>query len=146
MKKSGTGADFLNRGQTPISCRVHPTLRLAYEKAEYVVSGMVFHIGQPCAELDIETTAAYITAANPHSKPQSVQKNDLAHHRLLSLVARYESIPAESRDPVRQFPPEKGLLVLGIDRYDAMAVGRVLGQNAIVFIERNRVPELVVLV
>jgi hypothetical protein len=128
MKKSGTGADFLNRGQTPISCRVHPTLRLAYEKAEYVVSGMVFHIGQPCAELDIETTAAYITAANP------------------SLVARYESIPAESRDPVRQFPPEKGLLVLGIDRYDAMAVGRVLGQNAIVFIERNRVPELVVLV
>ena len=121
-----------------------PGLRLAYEKADYIVSGMTLHIGQPCG-LQIDTTAAYITAANPHSQVQSALENELAHQRLQGLVSGYSSLPAESRDPVKQFPPEKGLLVLGIQRYDAMAIGRVLQQNAIVFIEKNRPPELVVL-
>ena len=124
-----------------------PELRLAYEKADYLASGISFHVAVPSRELDslIATTASYITAANPHSKVKSPLENQIAHARLQSLVAGYASHPAESRDPVRQFPPEKGLLVLGITRYDAMAVGRVLEQNAIVFIEKNRPPELLVL-
>ena len=121
-----------------------PDLRLAYEKADYVFGGMTFHIGEPCS-LPVETTAAYITAANPHSKVKSPLENQIAHARLQSLVAGYASHPAESRDPVRQFPPERGLLVLGISRYDAMSIGRVLEQNAIVFIEKSRPPELIVL-
>ena len=121
-----------------------PDLRLAYEKADYVCGSETFHIGEPC-KLAVETTAAYITAANPHSQVKSPLENQVAHARLQSLVAGYPCHPAESRDPVRQFPPERGLLVVGISRYDAMAVGRVLEQNAIVFIERNRLPELIVL-
>jgi hypothetical protein len=122
-----------------------PDLRLAYEKADYVVGDVIFHIAQPNNALEVETTAAYITAFNPHSKVQSPEKNRLAHERLKGLVAGYPSCPAESRDPVRQFPPEKGLLVLGIQRPEAMAIGRVLQQNAIVFIEKSRPPELIVL-
>ncbi|HYG55319.1 MAG TPA: DUF3293 domain-containing protein [Burkholderiales bacterium] len=123
-------------------------LRLAYEKADYVVSGVRFHIGDPNPELDalVATTAAYITAANPHSKVQSPLHNEMAHERLRALVAAYPSLPAESRDPVKQFPPEKGLLVLGIALADAMTIGRVLEQNAIVFVEKHRPPQLVVLV
>ena len=69
----------------------------------------------------------------------------MAHARLEGLTVHYRTRAAESRDPVKQFPPEKGLLVLGIQKADAMAIGRILGQNAIVFIEKNRPPELVVL-
>jgi hypothetical protein len=127
---------------------MRPDLRLAYEKADYAVSGVIFHIGQPSTALDrmVRTTAAYITAANPRSKLKSPLENQVAHARLQQLVARYVCQVAESRDPVRQFPPEKGLLVFGIGRYDAMVAGRVLEQNAIVFIEKGRPPELLVLV
>ena len=126
-------------------------LRLAYEKAHYVVAceqDVLVRIGEPNAALDalVSTTAAYVTGANPRSRVRSALENDLAHGRLRSLVAPYASLAAESRDPVRQFPPERGLLVLGIALADAMAIGRVLGQNAIVFIAKGRAPELVVLV
>jgi hypothetical protein len=122
-----------------------PDLRLAYEKADYVVGDVVFHINEFNAALEVKTTAAYITAANPHSQVKSAFENNMAHARLTELTRHYPTCPAESRDPVRQFPPEKGLLVLNIQRAEAMAIGRILEQNAIVFIERSRAPELVVL-
>jgi len=122
-----------------------PDLRLAYEKADYVVGGVTFHIGEPC-KLPVETTAAYITAANPHSQVKPSLENEMAHGRLRALSSRYRSFPAESLDPVRQFPPERGLLILGIERWEAMSIGRILGQNAVVFMEKNGVPELLVLV
>ena len=122
-----------------------PDLRLAYEKADYVAGDVVFHINQPHTGLDVNTTAAYITAANPRSRVRSALENELAHRRLESLVAGYRCKAAESRDPARQFPPEKGLLVHDIGLAEAMAVGRILGQNAIVFIAGSRPPELVVL-
>jgi hypothetical protein len=37
------------------------------------------------------------------------------------------------------------VLVLGMAREDAVALGRALDQNAIVFVERGKAPELVLL-
>ena len=49
------------------------------------------------------------------------------------------------RDPQGRWKPERSALVVGIPRADAEGVGRAFGQNAIVFVERGRAPELLLL-
>ena len=43
------------------------------------------------------------------------------------------------------WPPEKSLLILGIDREEARELGSQFGQNAIIFGERGGSPELLML-
>jgi len=135
---------------------VSPDQIAAYRKAEYVVFAMpeiVLRIGEPNPDLDelLEAdgaiTAAYLTAANPRGEPASVADNDIAG------TALHESLLAdglicyggEGRDPEGRWTPEPSLLVLGISRTRAEAIGREFEQNAIVFVHKGRAPELVML-
>jgi len=59
--------------------------------------------------------------------------------------AGYRCFEGEGRDPQGRWKPERSALVVGIPRAGAESVGRAFGQNAIVFVERGRAPELVVL-
>jgi putative PIN family toxin of toxin-antitoxin system len=54
-------------------------------------------------------------------------------------------LEGEGRDPEGRWVAEPSLLVLGIAREEAQALGRQLEQNAIVFVEKGRAPELVLL-
>jgi len=126
----------------------------AYEKALYVVFGkpeLVLRIGEPNPDLDelLEAegaaTAAYITAANPRGEAMSAWKNEIANAALVQSLAGYRCFEGEGRDPEKRWTPERSVLVIGISRPDAEAVARVFGQNAIVFVEKGRSPELVVL-
>src|SRR6266852_3089723 len=132
-----------------------PGLIAAYEKALYVVFGkpeLVIRIGQPNADLDEllaaegAATAAYITAANPRGVATSAWKNEIANAALVQTPTKagYRCFEGEGRDPQGRWKPERSVLVVGISRADAEGVGRVFEQNAIVFIERGRAPELVV--
>jgi hypothetical protein len=130
-----------------------PELRKKYEAAHYAVFGepeLVFHIGQPHADLDAlleyheSTTAAFVTAFNPYGERQSEEDNEAAHQDLhhsewLSGCATYEG---EGRDAAGKHR-EASLLVVGIPHEDAAALGEELGQNAIVFIEKGKAPALV---
>jgi hypothetical protein len=133
-----------------------PELIAAYEKALYVVFGtpeLVIRIGQPNPDLDelLEAegaaTAAFITAANPRGEVTSSWKNEMANAALVQTQtqAGYACFEGEGRDPQGRWTPERSALVVGIPRQDAEAVGRAFGQNAIVFVERGRAPELIVL-
>jgi len=128
----------------------------AYEKALYVVFGtpeLVIRVGEPSADLDelLEAegaeTAAFVTAANPHGQVTSAWKNEVANAALVETQAKagYRCFEGEGRDPQKRWKPERSALVVGIARADAEAVGRAFGQNAIVFVERGRAPELVLL-
>lgn len=128
----------------------------AYEKALYVVFGqpeLVIRIGEPNADLDElleaegSTVAAFITAANPHGKATSAWKNEVANAALVESLAKagYRCFEGEGRDPQKRWKPERSALVIAIPRADAVNVGRVFGQNAIVYVERGRAPELVLL-
>jgi uncharacterized protein DUF3293 len=128
----------------------------AYEKAQYVVFGapeLVIRIGEPSPDLDelLEAegaaTAAYITAANPRGEPASAWLNEIANAALVQsqTQAGYACFEGEGRDPQRRWTPERSVLVVGIPRADAEAVGRAFGQNAIVFVQKGRPPELVLL-
>ena len=127
----------------------------AYQNADYVVFAepeFVLKIGEPSRRLDAlleqegATTAAFLTAANPRSKPQSPAKNAAALSALDQLVAasRYPWRAGEGREPDGSWV-EPSRLVIGIYRDNAEAHGRPFGQNAIVFIEKGGPPELVVL-
>ena len=131
-------------------------LRQAYENADYAVffePELVLRIGETSERLArlMEfmhvPTAAFITACNPGSRRRAAAENAAAAEALEGLVdaAGYPRYRAEGRDPEGRLPPEPGLLVLGIHRENAEALGRLFGQNAVVFVERGRAPELLFL-
>jgi hypothetical protein len=133
-----------------------PDLLAAYTNALYVVFGapdLVIRIGEPNDVLDAvmdeegADTAAFLTAANPGGGLQEKRANELscaALHQALA-DAGYACFLGEGRDPEGDWPPEPSVLAVGISRREAAVIGRSYEQNAIVFIERGKAPELVVL-
>jgi hypothetical protein len=130
-----------------------PELLEAYRRTHYVVFGepeLVLRIGERSADLDelLEAedaaTAAFITAANPGGKKRGRWENEVANAALVrsQAGAGFRCFEGEGRAPDRSWT-EKSVLVVGISRADAEIVGRAFGQNAIVFAERGRAPELV---
>jgi hypothetical protein len=133
-----------------------PELIAAYEKALYVVFGtpeLVIRIGEPNPDLDelLEAedaaSAAFITAANPRGEATTPWKNEIANAALVQTQtqAGYRCFEGEGRDPQKRWKPERSVLVVGVSRPDAESVGRAFEQNAIVFVEKGRPPELVLI-
>ena len=127
-----------------------PQLIHAYECALYAVEGgPVLRIGEPSAALDRllkvhgAATAAFVTAANPRGEARSHAANEAAMAALKPALA-WPWLPAEGRDAGGRWR-ETSVLLLGISRAEAAALGRRLEQNAIVFAERGGVPELVLM-
>lgn len=132
-----------------------PELLEAYRGTDYAVFGepeLVLRIGEPSPGLDElldaegATTAAFITAANPRGKRRGAWENEIANAALVKSqnAAGFRCFEGEGRAPDRKWV-ERSVLVVGIPRADAVVVGRAFEQNAIVFAERGRAPELVVL-
>ena len=128
-----------------------PELIHAYENAVYAVDGgLVLRIGERSAELErlLEehhaTTAAFVTAANPRGEPQSHAANEAAMAALRAALV-WSYLAGEGRDPQGRWSPEPSMLILGIPRTEAEALGRRYEQNAIVFVQRGEAPELILL-
>ncbi len=128
----------------------------AYLDADYVVftdPELVLKIGEPSPRLDAlleqagAASAAFVSAANPRGERRSDAENAAAAAALdeLAAAAGYPRHPGEGRDPQGRWRAEPSLLLLGIYRDNAEALGRLFGQNAIVFVEKGRAPELVFL-
>ena len=130
-----------------------PELIAAYEKALYAVFAnpeLVLRVGEPHPGLDalLEThgaaTAAFITAANPRGEQRSSAANQAAIDSLRASLT-WPCHPGAGRDAQGGWPAEPSLLVVGIARAEAEALGRRLEQNAIVFVEKGGNIELVLL-
>ena len=133
-----------------------PELIAAYETAHYVVFGdpeVVLRVGEKNARLDYlvewlgRKSAAFVTAVNPRGSVRPERDNRRAMEALYGsqFQAGTTIMPGEARDPAGAWPAEPSLLIVGISRADAEALGRRFGQNAIVFVEKGRAAELVVL-
>lgn len=132
-----------------------PELLEAYRRSDYIVHAperVVFRIGEPSAALDAlmqaegAGTAAFITAANPGSEPRPAGENAAANAALEKFIAAagYPHFRGEGRDPQDSWC-EPSFLVIGIYRANAESLGRLFAQNAIVFAELGRPPELILL-
>jgi len=138
-----------------------PALRAAYERAIYVIfasPGVEFRIGEPNDVLDAMMAmkqvrcAAFVSSANTRGVATPENERRLAEFLLTSHLDGLEASPkyrlfrGEGRDPEGQWRAEPSVLIMGIPRAEAEALGRRLEQNAIVWIEKGVPPELVVLV
>ena len=132
-----------------------PQLLEAYRNAEYAVFAereIVLRVGEPNARLDAllaehgARIAAFVTAANPRGERRPDAENAVANSALQNLVsaAGYPHYFGEGRDTRRSWA-EPSFLVIGIYRRNAEALGALFEQNAIVFCEAGRAPELVLL-
>ena len=126
-----------------------------YRDSDYIVflePELVLKVGEPSERLDrlLEVhgaaSAAFVTAANPRSEKRSAAENAEAMDALDGILAAagYPRYPGEGRNPERSWR-EPSVLAIGIYRANAQALGRLFGQNAVVFIEKGKAPELLLL-
>jgi hypothetical protein len=128
----------------------------AYQNAEYVLFSnpeVIMHIGEYNPDLHELMTArqcqqaAFISAYNPYSEIIEDSENVKRHGDLLDAVngLGLDTVLGEGRDVERQWLGEISLLIFDIDRITADALGNEYGQNAILWIEADAIPQLVLL-
>lgn len=117
-----------------------PELLEAFEKARYRVidPGIDIKIGENNPDLDellsaSKATWAFITPFNPHSKVLSDEENEVRLKYLKKMVARYFTYDGTGGGLSDKWPLEKSLLILGINLTDAVKIGRMFDQDAIVY-------------
>ncbi|WP_240142546.1 DUF3293 domain-containing protein [Nitrosomonas oligotropha] len=94
-----------------------------------------------------QSCAAIISAYNPCSQSVSGEENIAAHEALRHFLAghAYQGIESVHTDPAGVWPAEKSFFIPGIDMHSAKSLGQQFSQNAIVWIERDAIPRLVLL-
>ncbi len=110
-------------------------------------------IGQKNDELDTflidnnTFTWAFISACNPFSQKLSDKENDLLHKKLYEELVQngYRICEGEGQDEKNDWPPEKSYLVLQISKKNAFEIAKTFDQNAIIFGQFNKAPELILL-
>lgn len=140
-----------------MTTEISTELLAAYQATEYRVEAMpepfCLSIGQYSAALarlldDSEChSAAFISAHNPFSEPHGADTNALAHEQLKQALEDQSTILIEGagRDPAGLWPEEKSVLAIGLELEQARRVATRFGQNAMVWVESDAVPELVLL-
>jgi hypothetical protein len=101
---------------------------------------LVIRIGESHPDLDAILRAsgcetwAYLTAFNPGSVRLSDAENDRGQRELEDALRPLEHpmFPGEGVGDDGTWPPERSILVLGIEREAALLLGRRFGQRAIV--------------
>jgi len=93
------------------------------------------------------TNAVFITADNPFSEMLSEAENQQRRRELLSCLKAVSPLVFEGEgrgeDPV--WPPERSFFALGIDHKRACRIGEQFGQNAIVELGPDAIPQLILL-
>jgi hypothetical protein len=139
------------------STEVPPGLVVAYLATDYHVFGRyggftlrIGHHAPALAALFAETNAAsavFITSANPLSQPTDEQVNaerlDQLYADLAATAGPILTGEGQGQDP--SWPAEKSFLALGIPQAQARILGEKYGQNAIVWVGEDAVPQLILL-
>lgn len=127
----------------------------AYETTQFCVEDggrrVCFRVGSRSARLQAllerhrARRFAFITAWNPASVVLTRSENARRGEALLRDVQAlgFRVLHGEGIGQEPSWTPERSLMILGISRGRAVALGRKYGQLAVVFGERGRAPELV---
>jgi len=90
---------------------------------------------------------AFITAYNPQGAQRSTAENVQAHQQLLTHIDSQglKCLEGEGSEAGTDWLAEKSCFALGLGRSDAIEIGHLFGQDAIVWVGESAVPELVLL-
>lgn len=133
-----------------------PELVEAYQNAEYIIysnKSIVVLVDQyNCALeqlLQEQKTqrAAFITAFNPFSETLDNKQNQQRNERLIGDVEQLglDFLKGIGRDKSGNWQGEESLLIFDVTFNQAQMLGNRYGQNAILFIEEDAIPKLVLL-
>ena len=91
--------------------------------------------------------ALFITAFNPFSQRKNYQENLACNTKLYIELNQHAHLimGGISSDPLGRWPAEEGFLAFGINLKAAEALGKRFGQNAIVWIDTDAMPRLILL-
>jgi hypothetical protein len=92
-------------------------------------------------------SAAFITASNPYSESLSSEENKLRNKQLQSELnlRSLMFIGGFGQDPLGQWDGEDSFLVLGISLEASKKLGEQFEQNAIVWSDKDAIPQLILL-
>jgi hypothetical protein len=135
---------------------ISPATVLAYRQTHYRVFGSipaVLRVGVYCApllrlfQLHHTDCAAFVTACNPLGARLDAACNAQRQATLAQEIARQGRVACDGigEDPSGEWPGEPSLLVLGLARSAAQALGRQFQQNAILWAAADAIPELILL-
>jgi hypothetical protein len=136
--------------------KIPSDLIMAYETTDFRVlepREFTLRVGQRSAELHelyVElgvTCAGYLTAWNPFSKEALELENEYAQRQLLRRLS-LEGFPALNAlgiNPSGGWQGEDSVFVPGLDLERAISLGNEFGQNAIVWVGHDAIPQLVLL-
>ena len=136
--------------------KLAPDLISAYEVTNFHVKAepaFTLKVGKASEELKAlfnqnnVTSAAFITAWNPYSKSLSVKENQARNDQLKNelIIRSLKFIDGFGQDPLGQWSGEDSFLVLGIDLEASKKLGNQFEQNAIVWMDEDAVPKLILL-
>jgi len=93
------------------------------------------------------TCGAFIVAYNPQGAQRSNTENEQAHQQLLTHIESQglKCLEGEGSEAGTDWLAEKSCFALGLGCSDAIKIGRLFDQDAIVWVGENAVPELVLL-
>jgi hypothetical protein len=119
-------------------------LRAAYETTDYVGRwrgrAAVLHIGDrpPPLPWGVCRQAAFVTACNPRGRlwPTAANRRVVRLLRMSLARAGWRTLAGEGRAEAGDWPAEASVLVFGMRRPNAAALGRRWRQNAVVRIVR----------
>lgn len=138
-------------GTESLPTGIDSSLVRAYRATDYKVDidGVVLRIGQQSDGLlalhksSRVSTSAFVTAWNPQSRRledgENRSRNALLEADIRSLGLAFVPGEGVGKDGWR----EASFLILGIERPQAVALAQTYGQNAIVFVGKDGIPELV---
>jgi hypothetical protein len=92
-------------------------------------------------------SSAYLTAWNPFSVASSPKENAVRQQMLVADL-KHLGVPMTGGvgvDPSGQWPGEDSLLAMGLSEDEAIILGWLYGQNAVVWAGEDAVPTLVLL-
>lgn len=129
---SGNPKDRTNQGPEPLAD--------AYLRTAYLVPSLALDLRIGCAHPALDEllarqglrTWAFISAANPGSALLPDTENRSRAEQLQRMAAPWPHWPGHGLGLEGDWPPEESLLILGITREEALALGREFGQLAIV--------------
>ncbi len=134
--------------------KIENSLIEAYENTNYHVfydEEIIINIGKKNTDLNKLfkdknlISASIITAYNPFSEIMTDEQNISAQLRLKKILEDSNSfyLNAIGKDPKNKWKGEASFFIENISKENAIKLGRKFNQNAIVWIDQNLIPELI---